>query len=138
MPNFINVAGIDSPGLTSSYAIAGRVVDIIKNCTSLVLGNDGKEQRVPSVNLSPNPNYDPYRPRLLHTKPADFDGVPDDPRGPKYNVICRCEVVTEEEVVASIRNDVGARDIDGAKRRCRAGMVSSSRRLFLVLYFDLD
>ena len=38
------------------------------------------------------------------------------------NLICRCEVVTEAEIRAAIRRPVGARSIDGVKRRTRAGM----------------
>jgi glycerol-3-phosphate dehydrogenase len=112
--NFINVAGIDSPGLTASPAIAEMVLGILWDCRT----GDGV-----TVKLEPNLSYDPRRPRILHPKSDTFDGQPDDLRGPKYNVICRCEVVTEEEVVRSIRGEIGARDVDGVKRRCRAGMV---------------
>jgi glycerol-3-phosphate dehydrogenase len=42
---------------------------------------------------------------------------------PRYgNVVCRCETITEAEVVDSIRRPLGARDMDGVKRRARAGM----------------
>ena len=42
---------------------------------------------------------------------------------PSYgNIVCRCEVVTEAEIRASIRRPVGARSVDGVKRRTRAGM----------------
>ena len=44
-------------------------------------------------------------------------------RDPLYgNIVCRCETVTEAEIVRAIRRPVGARTIDGVKRRCRAGM----------------
>lgn len=38
------------------------------------------------------------------------------------NIICRCEVVTEAEIREAIRRPVGARSLDGVKRRTRAGM----------------
>ena len=38
------------------------------------------------------------------------------------NIICRCEVVTEAEIRDAIRRPVGARSLDGVKRRTRAGM----------------
>lgn len=121
VPNFVNVAGIDSPGLTSSPAIAEMVQNILENLKSTVL-RDGNPVETHTLEFVPDPTYDPKRKRLLYPKPATFDGVPDDPRGPAYNVICRCENVTEEEVVNSIRNEIGARDVDGVKRRVRAGM----------------
>ena len=44
-------------------------------------------------------------------------------RDPAYGrIVCRCEQVTEAEIVASIRRPLGARDLDGIKRRTRAGM----------------
>ncbi|KAI9032957.1 FAD dependent oxidoreductase [Hyaloraphidium curvatum] len=122
VPNFINVAGIDSPGLTASYAIAEKVEGIIRACRTRMVGPSGEPAEVPTVELLPDPTYDPRRPRLFRRKPPTFDGVPDDPRGPDYNVICRCEVVTETEVLRTIRGPVGARGVDGIKWRCRAGM----------------
>ena len=44
-------------------------------------------------------------------------------REPAYgNIICRCESVTEGEILDAIRRPVGARSLDGVKRRTRAGM----------------
>ena len=44
-------------------------------------------------------------------------------RDPAYgNIVCRCETVTEADIRAAIRRPVGARTIDGVKRRTRAGM----------------
>lgn len=37
-------------------------------------------------------------------------------------IICRCEMITEGEIVNAIKSPVGARDLDGVKRRTRAGM----------------
>ena len=44
-------------------------------------------------------------------------------RHPEYgNVICRCETVTEGQIIDAIRRPLGARSLDGVKRRTRAGM----------------
>jgi glycerol-3-phosphate dehydrogenase len=44
-------------------------------------------------------------------------------RDPNYGrIVCRCEVITEAEIRDAIRRPVGARSIDGVKRRPRAGM----------------
>ena len=48
--------------------------------------------------------------RLLEEKPA------------YGNIICRCEMVTEGEIIDAIRRPLGARSLDGVKRRTRAGM----------------
>ena len=106
---FVNVAAIDSPGLTSSVAIAEYTVDVLREM---------------GVELNANP---------------DFDGTRDDPhffrhltdeekneyikKNPAYGkIICRCETVTEGEIVDAIRRDPKPRDIDGVKRRTRSGM----------------
>ena len=42
---------------------------------------------------------------------------------PEYGrIICRCESVTEGEIIDSVRRPLGARSLDGVKRRTRAGM----------------
>lgn len=44
-------------------------------------------------------------------------------KNPAYgNIICRCEMITEGEIIDSIRRPLGARSLDGIKRRTRAGM----------------
>lgn len=106
--NFINVAGIESPGLSSSPAIAQMVEQIVSN------------------KLSPNKNhnFNPIRKGI-----PKFREMSNEERAkliaenPLYgNVICRCELVTEGEIVESIKRPLGAKDLDGVKRRTRAGM----------------
>ena len=106
-PHFINAAGIQSPGLTAAPAIALMVVNILKT-TGLKL-EEKKEFK----------KYDkPHRRFSLasNNEKELMIGM----NNAYGNVICRCETVTEAEVVAAIRN--GARTIDGVKFRTRAGM----------------
>ena len=106
---FINVGGIESPGLTAAPAIAEYVIHILKN--------EGLE-------LIQNTNFNPYRKK---TKP--FRNMNKEEReevvklDEKYNeIICRCEQVTEAEIVDAIHRPAGAKTVDGIKRRTRSGM----------------
>ncbi|MHA1687788.1 MAG: NAD(P)/FAD-dependent oxidoreductase [Promethearchaeota archaeon] len=106
---FINVAGILSPGLTSCFAIAEKVVDYLE-----LLG----------VKLKVKENYNPYRPkpeRLKDFTKQELDKkIKEDPKWGR--IICRCETVSEHEIIEAIHAPVGARTIDGIKFRCRPGM----------------
>lgn len=104
--NFINVAGIDSPGLTSSPAIAERVIDIF-----LKIGLDLKEKHY----------FNPYRKSIIIKKDKNFDGIIDS-SDPNKNIICRCEKVTEAEIIDSLNRGIKISTIDSVKRRTRAGM----------------
>ena len=105
--HFINAAGIQSPGLTAAPAIALMVVNILKT-TGLKL-EEKKEFK----------KYD--KPHRRFSLAANNEKELMIGMNKAYgNVICRCETVTEAEVVAAIRN--GARTIDGIKFRTRAGM----------------
>lgn len=105
---FYNVAGIESPGLTSAPAIAVHVAEDIA----------GK------LNLERKRDFNPVRKGIPHFAiMADSDRAKLIEQNHLYGkVICRCEVVTEGEIVDSINRPVGARDVDGVKRRTRAGM----------------
>lgn len=105
---FINVAGIKSPGLTSAPAIAEMVVDLLKKA---------------GLELKEKDAFDPYRKSidrsmrgLLVDKAERLIA-----RDPSYgHIVCRCEHVTEGEVVEAVRR--GATTLDGIKYRTRAGM----------------
>ncbi|MHA1278932.1 MAG: NAD(P)/FAD-dependent oxidoreductase [Candidatus Helarchaeota archaeon] len=106
---FINVAGIQSPGLTSSLAIAEHVMTILTQI---------------GVELIPNPDFNPLR-----EVPSRFATLSDKERdalilqNPEYgHIICRCEYVTEAEVKAAIHRPLGATTLDGVKYRTRAQM----------------
>lgn len=108
---FINVAGIQSPGLTSSPAIADMVVDILENA---------------GLNLEGNPGFNPYRKPIITRKPLrSFKEVKDLielPLGSKGRIVCRCEQVLEEEIVDALHRGIKVKTIDGVKRRTRATM----------------
>jgi glycerol-3-phosphate dehydrogenase len=107
VPHFINAAGIQSPGLTAAPAIALMVLDILnKTGLSLIRKRKFKKYDRPHRRLSLLSNKE----KKLAIKLNKSFG----------NIICRCETVSEAEVVAAIKN--GARTVDGIKFRTRAGM----------------
>ncbi len=107
-PFFFNAAGIESPGLTSAPAIAKELAAQIADR----LGAKRKE------------DYKPGRPQVVRFRELDnaARAALIASNAEFGRIVCRCETVTEAEVRASIRRPVGARSIDGVKRRTRAGM----------------
>ena len=107
-PLFFNCCAIESPGLTSSPAIAKWTA----------------EQIAGRLELKENPYFDPIRkaiPKFREMSDEEREAaIAADPDFGK--IVCRCETVTEAEIRESIRRPVGARDVDGVKRRTRAGM----------------
>ncbi|MGL5437504.1 MAG: NAD(P)/FAD-dependent oxidoreductase [Lachnospiraceae bacterium] len=107
-PGFIDCAGIESPGLTSCPAIGTMVADILREKMNLVPDPDFNGTRKGPV----NPNELSYEERIRLIQ-----------ENPSYgNIICRCEMITEGEIEDAIRRPLGARSLDGVKRRTRAGM----------------
>ena len=107
-PGVFEAIGIESPGLSSAPAIAEDLAPRVAGYLSLKL----KDQLVPYPV--------PEKPFHQMTAAEREDAVV---RNPLYGqIICRCEVVTEAEIRAAVRRPVGARTIDGIKRRTRAGM----------------
>lgn len=110
MQGFINVAGIQSPGLTSSPAIADMVVEILQNA---------------GLSLEEDRNFDPYRKAIITKRPLkpfkeikDFIDIPSSPE----KIICKCEQVTEGEIVDALHRGIRVKTVDGVKRRTRASM----------------
>ena len=107
--NFINAAGIESPGLSSAPAIAEMVEGIVLELT----GGLGKKT-----------DYNPIRPepvRFRHLSTEEKAKLIE--KNKAYGrIICRCETITEGEIIDAIHAPAGARDVDGVKRRTRAGM----------------
>lgn len=105
---FINVAGIESPGLSSAPAIAHYVKDIILNAYPAEEKSDFNPIREEPVRFRHMTNDE--RKALIQKNPA------------YGRIICRCETITEGEILDAINSPAGARDVDGVKRRTRAGM----------------
>lgn len=108
-PRFINAAGIESPGLSSAPAIAKYIAYIVTDTYD---------------DLQPNETFKPARTDVFRFRHAtDEERQEAIKRNPAYGrIVCRCESVTEGEIVDAIRAPAGARDVDGVKRRTRAGM----------------
>lgn len=108
-PGFINVAAIDSPGLTAAPAIGAMVADMIRRLTGELREKPGyvSTRRAPKSFME-----------LDESEKAEI--IKKDPRYGR--IICRCENITEGEIVDIIKRYPGARSLDGVKRRARAGM----------------
>lgn len=108
-PGFIDVAGIESPGLTAAPAIAVHVAGLVRTH----LGNPGF-----------NPTFNPVRRPLVHfahlSPEAKSAWIRKDPRFGR--IVCRCESITEGEIVDAIHRNAGPTTVDGVKRRLRPGM----------------
>jgi glycerol-3-phosphate dehydrogenase len=106
VPRFANVS-IGFPGVSAAPATAKKVVEM--------LADEGLE-------LIEKPDFNPHRHRI-----TDFSELPGEgkatlvAKNPKYgHVVCRCETVTEGEIIEAIH--CGATTVDGIKFRTRAGM----------------
>lgn len=107
-PGFIDVAAFDSPGLSSIPAVALYVADLMKELEGTLL---------------PKENFNPRRRKVIR-----FNELSEEEKSrlikenPAYGtVICRCEVVTEAEIVDAIHRNAGARSVKAVKKRCRPG-----------------
>ena len=105
---FIDCAGIESPGIASSPAIGEMVAGILRDKMDL----KEKDDFIPTRQGIRNPNTLGMEERnaLIRENPA------------YGNIICRCEMITEGEIVDAINRPLGAKSLDGVKRRTRAGM----------------
>jgi len=105
---FVNLGGIESPGLTSAPAIAQRVVEMLEDA-----GEKLEEKR----------DWNPIRP----ARPRFRDLSPEEQKllirnDPRYGrIVCRCESVTEGEIVAEIHAPIPAHTYDAIKRRTWLG-----------------
>lgn len=107
-PGFVDCAAIESPGLSSAPAIGVMVADIVSKI----------------LNLEENPAFDGTRKGILDPKTLPLEERSALIReNPAYGtVVCRCETITEGEIIDAIHRVPGARSLDGVKRRTRAGM----------------
>ncbi len=105
---FLNLAGIKSPGLTASPAIGKYACELLNDM---------------GLNLVEKEEFDDTREVIRFKELSDYEKELLIKQDPKYGrVICRCETVTEGEIVASLHEVIPARSIAGVKRRCNAGM----------------
>lgn len=106
---FINVGAIQSPGLASAPAIAKMVEEI-------VLDDAGE--------LNLKADYNPYRKKKVefrHLSREEQDELIQ--KDPRYGrIICRCEKITEGEILDAINSPIVPTTVDAIKRRTRAGM----------------
>ena len=107
-PGFVDLMGIESPGLSASPAVAQEAARLV------------------DARLRPekNSSFNPHRQGIPHFRHMSDDAreklIESDPAFGR--IVCRCETVTEGEIVAAIRRPLGARTMEGVKRRTRAGM----------------
>ncbi len=109
VPGFVNCAGVESPGLTSAPAIAEYVRDMLADAGLALEENDG---------------FIAERRPMHYFRELDIDGKNEIIKAhPEYaHVVCRCETVTEGEILEAIRTNPRPTDVDGVKRRTRASM----------------
>ena len=107
-PGFIDVAGIESPGLTSAPAIGEYVAQIVNQIAPAPDKRDFIDHRRGIISMEQASFED--KQKLIAQNPA------------YANMICRCEGISEGEILDAIHRPVGATTVDGVKRRTRAGM----------------
>lgn len=105
---FIDVAGIESPGLSSAPAIGAMTAELLRDLMGLQKKKDFVAERKGIIHLSELSIEE--KKALIKEKPA------------YGNIICRCEMISEGEIIEAIQRPLGAKSLDGVKRRTRAGM----------------
>lgn len=108
---FINVAGISTPGLTCAPAIAEDVIKIVKNIF------ERNEET-----LTKKEYFNPWRRKVIRFKELNNDEkIELIKKNPKYGrIVCRCETITEGEIVDVIHRNAGATTVKGVKKRTGA------------------
>ena len=107
-PGFFDCAGIESPGLTAAPAI----------------GKEIAAQLAEKLGLAEDPDFVGTRKGFIDPKALDLPDLAElIKEKPEYGrIVCRCEQVSEGEIRDAIRRPLGAKSLDGVKRRVRAGM----------------
>ena len=125
-PDLVHAAGIDSPGLAGSPAIAERVVDILRGA---------------GLPLAPKKGFNPNRRPIIVPKDhvartacvtrngrvtstkmklqKEGDAPPSDPCA---HIVCKCELVTEAEIVDAAHRSLPCENTQAVRKRTRAGM----------------
>jgi len=109
VPNFVNISGVRSTGVTGSAAIGKYVIRLLQT-----MGMDAK----------PNLSFNPVRKSIPCFHEMDIHQKEEIIREDKLyaHVVCRCETITEGEIVRAIHSPIPAKTVDAIKRRLRAGM----------------
>ncbi len=102
--DIINITGICSPGLTAAPAIAEYVCEL--------LGLQGEDKVMPKL--------EKHKTLQGSTKEEIAKLIKEDPRYGK--IVCRCENVSEKEIIDAINSPLKPMTVDAIKRRTRAGM----------------
>lgn len=105
---FIDAVGIESPGLTSAPAIGERLASIVADKLKPEKKHNFIAFHKDMIHLRDLPEEEQ---RKLIKRKAEYG-----------NIICRCETITEGEILDAIYRPLGAKSLDGIKRRTRAGM----------------
>lgn len=107
-PGFVDCAGIESPGLSSAPAIGPYIAEMLKE----------------KMNLCEKDDFNPIRKAIVNPKDLSKEAYAAlIKEKPAYGqIICRCEEITEGEILDAIHRPMGARSMDGIKRRTRAQM----------------
>jgi glycerol-3-phosphate dehydrogenase len=107
-PRFVDLAGIKSPGLSAAPAIADEAVKL--------LASEGLE-------LQDKAEFTLERRHIVFKELSSEEKIALIKENPMYGrVICRCETITEGEIVNALHSPLPAHTVDGVKRRCNAGM----------------
>lgn len=107
-PGFFDCAGMESPGLTSAPAVGKRLASMVAERLQPEEKKEFKAERKGILNPALLGREE--RARLIRQQPA------------YGTIVCRCEMISEGEILDAIRRPLGAKSLDGVKRRTRAGM----------------
>jgi len=106
--NFINIAGMKSPGLTSAAAIAADMPDMVRGF---------------GLELKSKKKFTSTREKVRFASANEAERRALIAKNPAYGrIVCRCNTITEGEVLDALHAPIPPKTLDGVKRRCGTGM----------------